>query len=249
MNSDLPLVHLSTIDEERFGIRTARASGVTLGTLPHVMDFCQANEVLLLIVRCATSEFGAVHAMERAGFLLMDTLVYYSRDLARRPIPARMGSIPIRPIRPGEEEVVKSIAVESFRGYFGHYHADERLEKYKCDEAYEYWAYRSCVSRDVADEVLVAEHGGSVSAFCTFRVNAQEEGEAVLSGVSPSAQRRGIYRELLIAGMEWCLSRGSVRMVLSTQITNIAVQKVWVRLGSEPTHACYTLHKWLDSPA
>jgi len=239
-------VYLSAIDEERFGIRTARAPKVELRMLPSVIDFCRNNVVKLLIARCLVSELRSAQAMEREGFQLMDTLVYYRRELLKMPVPTDVGKAIIRPIQPGEEEKIKAIAAECFRGYLGHYHADEKLDPSKCDEVYISWAYRSCISRDVADNVLVAELHGSVVAFCAVRINRPDEGEVVLNGVAPSAQGQGIYRSLLIHGIQWFLSEGLSRMIISTQITNMAVQKVWTRLGFEPSHAYYTFHKWFD---
>jgi GNAT superfamily N-acetyltransferase len=151
-----------------------------------------------------------------------------------------------RPLKAGEEETIKLIAEEMFRGYYGHYHADERLDRTKCDEAYISWAFRSCVSKDAADEVLVAELGGALAGFATLRLNTEEEGEGILFGVIPSAQRYGIYRSFMINGMKWCVSKGASRMVVSTQIINTAVQKVWARLGFEPGQAYYTFHKWFE---
>jgi GNAT superfamily N-acetyltransferase len=248
MNLDQTLVHLSTIDEERFGVRTARASQVTTESLPATLDFCKANQVTLLIARCLVSQLQAAQAMERAGFILMDTLVYCVRDLVKIPLPADPGKILIRPVQPGEAERVKAVATESFRGYFGHYHADDRLDPAKCDEAYTSWAFRSCISRQVADEVIVAEMDGSIVGFFTLRLNNAAEGEAVVGGVIPAARGHGIYRSFIIRSAEWCLSKGATRMVVSTQITNIAVQKVWARVGFEPSHAYYTFHKWFDQP-
>jgi GNAT superfamily N-acetyltransferase len=120
------------------------------------------------------------------------------------------------------------------------------LDPVKCDEAYISWALRSCVSREAADEVLVADSSGRIVGFATLRMNNSEEAEGVLFCVASSAQRRGIYRSLMIHGMEWCMSKAAKRMIVSTQITNVAVQKVWIRLGFEPSHAWYTLHKWFD---
>jgi GNAT superfamily N-acetyltransferase len=246
MNPSISPVFLSAIDEERFGIRTAKALHVTLDVLPSVVDFCKANNVTLLIARTLTSDLSVAQAMEREGFNLMDTLVYYLRDLVRRPIPATNGNIPIRPISLGEEEKVKVVAAEAFRGYFGHYHADERLERAKCDETYVSWAVRSSFSKEVADEVLVAELKDTIVGFATLRMKTPEEGEGVLFGVAPTAQGLGIYSLFIIHGMEWCLSRSAKCMLVSTQITNIAVQKVWSRLGFEPSHSYYTFHKWFD---
>lgn len=248
MSPGSPDVSMSAIDEERFGIPIARAPSVSLDTLPSVMDFCRANGVVMLIARCLATELRVVQAMEREGFLLMDTLPYYSRNLTKTPIPPDVGEMPVRPIRPGEEDDVKTVAAQSFRGYMGHYHMDDRLDRVKCDEVYTSWAYRSCVSRDVADEVLVADLDGAVVGFATLQLNSPEEGEGVLFGVAPSAQGRGIYRSFMVRGMEWCLSEKAERMVVSTQITNIAVQKVWTRLGFEPSQSYYTFHKWFDNP-
>lgn len=247
MTSEAPSVHLSAIDGERFGILVARASVVAGDTLPSVNDFCRQKGVALLIARCPASEHRTAQAMERNGFSLMDTLVYYARDLGKMPIPSDNGKVSVRPVRPGEEEAVKRIAADSFRGYFGHYHADDRLGRKECDEVYTSWAVRSCISRDVADEVLVADLEGDIVGFATLRLNSPEEGEGVLFGVSPSAQGHGIYRSFMIHGMDWCVSKATRRMVVSTQITNIAVQKVWVRVGLEPSHAWYTFHKWFDT--
>jgi GNAT superfamily N-acetyltransferase len=239
-------VYLSAIDEERFGFRTARASDLTADGLAAVLEYCREHGVRLLIARCKVSEMRAAQAMERAGFALMDTLVCYGRALIGLPPPADAGGVEIRLIRPGEEESVKAIAAESFRGYAGHYHADDRIDRTIVEEIYPSWALRSCVSRDVADDVLVAELDGVLAGFATMRLNSPEEGEGVLFAVAPSAQGRGIYRSFMVHGTEWCRARHAKRMVVSTQIVNAAVQKVWTRLGFEFSHASYTFHKWLD---
>ena len=241
-------IYLSAIDEERFGISTARAPEVTLEDLPSIMHFCRANGVVFLIARCLAYNLRAAQAMEREGFALMDTLIYYGRDLVKEVKLSDTGKILVRQIRPGEEHKVKAIAAEAFRGYSGHYHADERLDRAKCDEVYVSWAFLSCVSRNVADEVLVAELDESIVGFATLRLNSQEEGDGVLFGVAPSFQGQGIYTSLIIHGMEWCLSKGATRMVYSTQITNIGVQKALTRVGFEHSHAYYTFHKWFDRP-
>ena len=247
MKPALSPIYLSAFDEERFAVRTARAPAMTLDNLPLTLDFCKKNEVVFLIARCMAADLSTAQAMEREGFYLMDTLIYYTRDLEKSPIPPDSGKIQVRFIRHGEEENVKIVAAESFRGYFGHYHADERLDRAKCDEAYVDWAFRSCVSHEVADEILIADLNGAIAGFATLRLNEPEEGEGILFGIHPSAQGQGIYRSFIIRGMEWCRSKGASRMIVSTQITNIAVQKVWTRVGFEPSHAYYTFHKWFEA--
>jgi GNAT superfamily N-acetyltransferase len=236
-------IALSPIDEERFGIPTARIADLKSGELTAVLEFCHSNDVRFLVARCSAVALRTAQAMEREGFLLMDTLVYYQRFLTT-PIPSQ--DRPPRPVGPNEAEQVSHLAAQAFHDYNGHYHADPRLDRTKCDEIYPSWAYRSCVSRQVADEVLVSESHGAIWGFVTLKLNNPLEGEVPLYGVLPSAQKHGVGRSLIIGALEWFRANGAERMVISTQVTNLASQKVWLRLGFEPSQVFYTFHKWFD---
>lgn len=239
------MIALSPLDEARFGIRTAKAYDLTEACLPEVLGFCEREKIRFLIARCSASDLALVHRLESERFLLMDTLVYYRhKNLAATPA-ARPDGITIRPVRPGEEKPVRSIAEQAFRGYQGHYHADPRLDSKDCDETYMDWAVRACESReDGRSEVLVAESSEGLLGFATLRMESPDEGEGVLFCVSPTAQGKGIYRLFMIHGMEWSRANGAKSMVVSTQVTNLAVQKAWVRLGFEPCGSAYTFHRW-----
>jgi len=238
-------VSISQLENERFGIQVARAT-IAMETFNSMLDHCHDRSVQLLIARCPVSEMMLVHQLENHGFLLMDTLVYYSRDLVNKPVPDVQNMIVVRPVKPGEEQSVKKLAEEAFTGYKGHYHCDDRLDKKLCDEIYPDWAYRSCISKDVADEVLVAEQNSSILGFITLRMNSRNETEGVLNGVLPVAQRRGIYTSLVVHGIMWSVRQGAEAMLISTQITNKTPQKIWNRLGFEFSHAYYTFHKWFE---
>lgn len=244
MNQLTAKVSLSEIDEKRFGIRTAKSSRISREDIPGLLEYCGTQRVKLLIARCSTADMETVQHMEGLGFFLMDTLVYFSFKLKEKPVPDDISDVGLRPVRPGEEVVVRDIAHDSFRGYQGHYHADPRLDRKKCDEVYTDWAYGSCFRNGLAHEVMVAESNDSIAGFATLRINNGSEGEGVLFGVAPIFQGKGIYRSLMIGGMRWCISEGLDSMVVSTQIVNTAVQKVWARLGFEPSHSHYTFHKW-----
>jgi GNAT superfamily N-acetyltransferase len=237
-------IRLSELDERRWGVRTAIASVVTPADAAEALAFCDREQVELLVARCAAEHLETVHTLEEAGGRLMDTLVYFSRELRRLPIPEDTGTTSIRRFEPGDADRVREIAAQAFAGYIGHYHADPRLPQEACDAVYTDWAARSCAGEAGADEVLVSELDGRVVGFATLRLNSDEEGEGVLFAVAPEAQGIGIYRSLMIAAMSWFLEAGCERMVTSSQITNRGVQKVWVRLGAEPTVRYYTLHRW-----
>ena len=95
LNADLNNVVLSPLDEARSGYRTAQAKGVIAENLPLVLDYFRNSRIQLLIARCHVSDIQAAQAMEKEGFFLTDTLVYYRRDLLR-PIPLPMSAAEIR---------------------------------------------------------------------------------------------------------------------------------------------------------
>ena len=185
------MIALSPLDEARFGIRTAKVTDLSEACLPEALQFCEREGVRFLIARCPASDLPLVHRLEQTGFLLMDTLVYYRQvNLAGIPAIADPDGIVIRPVRPGEEMQVRSIAEQSFQGYMGHYHSDPRLDLKLCDEAYSDWAMRSCTSRELADEVLVAASADGLLGFLTLRLVAGEgEGPLIVRG-SPRARAR-----------------------------------------------------------
>ena len=236
-------VAFSEIDSERFGIRVARAQ-VEGKNLSQIIDFCVAEKIELLIARCATNELRTVQEMESRGFFLTDTLVYYSFDLTRRTIPDDATRAHVRKIARDDTAQVETVAAAAFKGYYGHYHADPRLDQRKCDEGYVSWAVRSCTSKQVATEVLVAEIDNKIVGFLTLRLNSPKEMEGLLFGVAPEGQGIGVGRSLMVHGLKLCKKQHAKRMLISTQMTNVAVQKVWCRVGFEPAHSYYTLHKW-----
>jgi acyl dehydratase/ribosomal protein S18 acetylase RimI-like enzyme len=233
----------SEIDSERFGVRVARAA-VTPTNLSGVLDFCATEQIDLLIARSQGHHLTVAQSLEGLGFSLMDSLVYYAFDLSKHNIPDDSPRVHVREFVPSDEPQIARVAAQAFQEYSGHYHADPKLDRSKCDEGYVSWAVRSCALKQVATEVLVAECDNRIVGFATLRLNAPQEGEGVLFAVAPEAQGMGIYRSFMIQGLRWCNEQKTKRMIVSTQITNVAVQKVWCRLGFEPSHSFYTFHKW-----
>ena len=235
----------SQLDTERFGVRAARAN-IVPDTFSRVLDFCSSEKIDLLIARCGTREISLVQQMESHGFQLMDTLVYYSFDLSKKDIPSGFDGFPVRSMRRDDKDRVRTLAAAAFRGYIGHYHADQRLDRQKCDETYASWAERSVTLQEAADEVLIAEDGSNLAGFATLRLNSPAEGEGLLYAVAPEYQKRGVCPALMVHSLRWCQAQGAGRMLISTQLTNISMQKVWSRVGFEPSHSFYTFHKWFN---
>jgi len=235
-------ISISALDEERFGIRVARAFDVRQDDLVNVQGFCEDNRVDLVIAKCPCSDINTVHAMEQDGFCFMDTLIYYSKATSEK-LPVVSGTI--RPFIQEDVDTLKKIAHSAFRGYLNNYQADQRLDRTACDEVYPSWTEHSCMSSDMADEVLVVEKDCSIAGFLTLKVQGDEVCGPLLC-VAPRFQSMSLSRSLMVAGIHWGRSRGAKHMIMSAQITNKHSHKVLTGLGFQIDYACYTLHKWFD---
>lgn len=237
-------VDLSPDDTKRFGVPSAKAYISRPEEVDAVLAFCRRNTVQLLIVRCPAEEIEIAHLLERQGMQLMDTLVFFSLGLGQWSPPELPSGVATRTLRADEIDIVARIAEEAYRGYLGHYHSDPRLDRQACDALYVDWSVRLCQPAEYPNMVLLATVDGDPAGYMAFRWRRGEDGEAVLGGVIASARRRGVYRALLASGLTWLQEQGAEAATVSSQISNVAVQKVWTRLGFEPHHSLYTFHGW-----
>jgi GNAT superfamily N-acetyltransferase len=141
---------------------------------------------------------------------------------------------------------VGQVAAQAFKGYFSHFHSDRRLRREDADAVYCEWAERSCVSRDVANAVILAEEDEQILGFGTIRESAPGSVDNALFGVLPAAQGRGVFRSLISEATAWALAREYQLASYSTQIQNKTVLNAVLRSGFEYDRACYTFHRWWD---
>jgi GNAT superfamily N-acetyltransferase len=144
-----------------------------------------------------------------------------------------------------DSKEVEALARRTFAGYFGHYHADPRLGRDDCDAVYSSWAGASCTDKAVASDVILLRKSGSLAAFATIKQHSDIDFEGVLFGVSPDHQGKGLYPQLMQLTQNWGATRNLRRLLVSTQVTNVTVQKAWCRAGLEPMNSFYTFHLWL----
>jgi ribosomal protein S18 acetylase RimI-like enzyme len=247
---DVPIeagaVRLSPLDTARFGIRTARVDDVDERRLPETIEFCQSNSIELLIARCAVDRLATLASLNEAAFSLMDTLVYYERelvDLDPKPSPDHE----IEDLDPDDAAQIEVIARTCFRDYPGHYHADPRLGRDACAEAYADWARTSCGLTEPAGFMLVAGARGRRLGFAAFEKRAGGSAELTLGAVLPEGRGKGLYRRLTIAGMTRLKAHGVRTFRASTHIANWSSQASWIGAGLRPREAYYTFHRWFSS--
>lgn len=242
-------ISLSPMDLDRFGVVTAKAALAADDQAPAVAAWCQAHAVQMLIARVPTSAVALVQQLEQHGAFLTDTLLYYSRKQLDAQPAALPDGYQWRLATPADADAVATLAALTFAGYAGHYHADARLDQAAADAVYADWAANSCRHTAVADAVLLIEHGAELVAFATLKDRGNALLEGVLFGVHPQHQGRRLYQALMQQSQHWGHGHGFSAMTVSTQVVNLAVQKVWCRLGFEPSSSYYTFHQWFGESA
>lgn len=242
------VVTTSAIDSSRFGCTVAKCTVDAATTVADLLSACAEGKVRLLIARCPSLLVSQIQRLEAADFFIADTLVYYTNAVLAAPPADARDVIVVRQSSADDAVAVKDVAAKAFEGYYGHYHADARLSRAACDAVYADWAYNSCVDAQYADTVLLAQEEDNVAilAFITLKARSADLLEIVLNAVDPAHQGRGLYARLVAEAKRWAVAKGFSRLTVSTQLPNIAVQKVWCRQGFEPSQSLYTLHRWFD---
>lgn len=247
--SSKPTLRESTLDFERFRVRTAKLTIEDPTDAAAAVEAAREQGFGLLIARCDTHRLACAQALENEGFRLMDTLVYYTQRLSTRRDAALAAGYRWRLAEPSDAGPVEALARETFQGYMGHYHADPHLDRQACDDVYADWARRSCIDPSVAASVVLIEQlrDGRQPELAAFATHARVDAstwEGVLYGVAKAHQGRGLYSELISLGGAVGAGHGHLTMLVSTQVTNLSVQKAWCKQGFLPIRSSYTFHAW-----
>lgn len=233
----------SELESTRFNLDTYRLDADTISErLLRVINESNAD---LVILRVPAGELKNVHLLRSLGAhpLVADTLVYYTYDCSdAAPSPASNRGVEIRTATADDAQSVGSLCTEVFRGYENHYASNPLLGGDVVSRAYSQWA-TDYVTQDEDDgrRCWVTTVEGRIVAFATTRVE-QDTCEIVLNGVSRPLAGQGIYRALVAHIQAHARSLGCTTVFSSTQIGNLAPQRVWAHQGFFLSKAVNTIH-------
>lgn len=239
------MLQMSYADSRRFGLRIFRAS------LPAIDERTLIRELLdqdvdIAIVRVPAGSAPNLDRLGRYGLrpIHADTLVYYSADLGTHSArELRNTDLRFSEAGPDDHAELKELVAVTFAGYRSHYHANPLLSGQDVLAGYEEWAAGYVGNPSSGRRTWVARRDGRLAAFaCCAHESKGETCEGVLYGVHPSHAGGGIYGDLIRFTQNHFRRLGYRRMMVSTQIWNVAVQKVWAREGFVLAHAYDTLH-------
>lgn len=244
----------SPLESARFGLGVARVVvGDDVPTAADAADdltriLSTAPEPLLIVRYPARlAALGAAAAASNRRILPTDVLTYWEIPAGQlrldETVAAADGCVVRVPERAGERELqaLDAVVVDSFRGYGNHYTANPMLDAALALEGYREWATRSL--RDNPADVVLLEQNSQVVGVATLEQSPDgDDLEILLAGLVGNAQGRGWYAHLLGGIGQVARQRGCARVVISTQVHNVRVQRAWARAGFKPYAAVTTLH-------
>lgn len=232
----------SALDSQRFGIAIFRGRVEQESDLREVTRLGEQGEADMVIVRVDAARTPWAQALGAGGALLCDTLVYWSCAAERFAVPDQATEgIAIRLADASDAVALEALIRSSFTDFGGHYHSDLRLPSAAATEGYVEWGL-NLLERGAT---FVAEQNGKLIGFLSATLTLEDRvGEIVLNGVAPEGRQQGVYRSLVAAAGLELLRRGARTVASSTQVGNIAPQRVWARCGLLPVRAEHTFHHW-----
>lgn len=195
------------------------------------------------IVRIPSEKIDQLAKLELFGVspLVTDTLVYYGCDLANHEISEiKNQDLEFRLATAEDRGRLPRLVGEIFAGYKNHYAGNPLFSSSDILDGFMEWGL-SYLQENKNYICWVLYDGERPVAFA----NCKQDGdcfEGVLFGVDSEYSGRGIYGDLINFTQRDAVHRGCKRMIVSTQIQNLAVQGAWVRRGFRLYKSWNTVH-------
>ncbi len=177
-------------------------------------------------------------------YIVADTLVYYTCPLIDFvPKQIRNKDLVFRIASEDDYDLLGLMTEKIFEDYTNHYSSNIHLDLGDINEGYKEWV-RSYVKPAGAEKnCILVERDGLAIAYAT--VSFDYEGlisEGILYGVMPDFSGGGVYGDIVRHTQLQSINNGMLKMRVSTQVQNYAVQKVWAREGFSITDSYLTVH-------
>ena len=232
----------SPLESDRFRLRVFRWRGHRLDAR-ELAPAIYAARADMVILRLPSEHASDANRMTAFGLhpQYADTLVYQEVALHQgETSTCRNQDLSFSRAQNEDAMSLANLVRACFTGYRSHYANNPALDQTAVLEGYVEWAMQHVSDEHALLQTWLVKRDNAIVGFAACRENADaNEAEIVLNGVHPDHAGRGVYSELVHFVRRQYAARGRKRLLISTQITNRAVQKVWARQGFH-LHASWT---------
>jgi hypothetical protein len=238
------------------GADDTQDSRVLDGLLEEVLQHAANRGIHCLMCKVQPLQFGAIHALERHGFLLMDTLLDFLFDFSSASFekiapPQPLNGLRVRAANPEDLSELLALTEKAFANHFGRYNADPELRPGTGTKVYQEWMRSSfCGS---ADSILIAEVDDKIAGYSVWKKASALETKhsfdivhCTLAGIHPNFFGRGLYTTLTFEGMRMAHKFAS-HLDGPAHVSHYPVHRAMLKLGWKITGVRHSFHKWLQA--
>ena len=235
-------------DTARFWIKTAKINNPEYLT-KFVLDALRESDFKFVITRIKSENLQLINTLEDLDFRLKDVQLTYKFEINGSPICCDFFNpdIIIREATIDDIAALRIVAEDCFRDY-GHYFADEKLDKESCMEVYREWTEKAVLSKDASVKFFLAEQSGIVLGYLFFGIKDLENGRYSYGGlgaVGSKNRSKNVFSTLVIKGLEWAKQENHIWQEHNVLNINYPVNRVFSKLGFYIYKSETTLHAWL----
>jgi hypothetical protein len=243
LTSDLMVVSRGIAESKRFGITVVNFKyGSRLHNAQTLFDGLSAAQYDLAVVRYPSdkTELSMLIESNRYKALLTDPTVYWKsrKSLEKRPIEdwVQVSEVTITEL-PSVAQVIGS----AFHGYQSHWHFNPNTNQIEMSEAYTEWVTNAIDSPTTHVFLMLDSGVGEPIGMAMIQIE-ENVLEILLAGIVVTRQGQGLYGQLLTHITNFGSAKGVDQVVISTQASNINVQKAWIAQGWVPAMTVQTVH-------
>lgn len=236
------LLKYSPLESDRFGFRVFRGN-LNEVNQDEISDFLQKEMVDIAIFRVPSEVYYQISRCLDIGFpfITADTLVYYKYNLIRSQPKSLKNNLTFIECTQDHLHLMDELVSDIFVDYTNHYYSNPVFDKNDLLEGYKEWAQSYIGNKQKGKISWLVKKGENIVGFaaCSFE---NDECEGVLYGVLKKFSGNGIYGDMIRFTQNYFKENGYINMLVSTQIQNYAVQKVWTREGFMLDKSFNTVH-------
>jgi hypothetical protein len=197
----------------------------------------------------------SIHALERHGFLLMDTILDFLFDSTLTSFdgisaPQPLDGLRVRMANPEDLSELLTLTEKAFADHFGRYNADPKLPPETGRKVYQEWV-RSSFS-GAADWILIAEVDGKIAGYSVWKKASPLEMKhsfdivhCTLAAIHPDFFGRGLYTTLTFEGTRIALKFAN-HLDGPAHVRHYPIGRAKQKLGWKVAGVRHSFHKWLQ---
>jgi hypothetical protein len=233
----------SKSESKRFGLNIYRDNIKEINAR-EILNEIKSKDIDLAILRLPAEKQFQVASLENIGlpYLIADTLVFYDVNLENISInPLKNNDLEFILCENNKKEILEELVGKIFIDYTNHYYANPYLKKELITEGYKEWAC-SYINKLENNKIawLLTKNSNHIGFFTSdFSL---QNGQIILGGISPEFKGNGFYTDFIRFIQTYYKDKKINKIIVSTQIQNYIVQRVWSKEGFKLSKALITIH-------